>query len=125
MVTIDVDAGNWVDEVMKHEDLVVVDFWHERCPWCMRLEPIYRELSNEYQGRVKFAKLNVLESDENRSIAIRHGLMGTPTLVFFCGGKMISTHAGFMPRDRLRSTLDDMLEKYRACVEQTTDINYI
>jgi hypothetical protein len=51
--------------------------------------------------------------------------MGTPTLVFLCSGKSISTHTGFMPRDRLRATLDDMLNKYKDCVEQTTDINYV
>jgi thioredoxin 1 len=125
LAAIDVDASNWNDEVMKHEDLIVVDFWHDKCPFCKRLEPIFHELSSEYEGRVKFAKFNVLESAENKAIAVKHGLMGTPTLVFFCSGKAISTHTGFMPRDRLRATLDDMLGKYKDCVEQTTDINYI
>jgi len=125
MATIDVDAGSWKKEILNYDDLVVVDFWHDRCPWCKRLEPIFQEISDEYEGRVKFAKLNVLESEENKSIAVKHGLMGTPTMVFFCGGKTLSTHTGFMPRDRLKATIDDMLDKYRECVERTTDINYI
>ncbi len=125
MNVLDVDAGNWNKEIMNAQDLVLVDFWHERCPWCKRLEPFFQELSGEYDGKVKFAKLNVLESEENRAIGTKYGLMGTPTLIFFCRGKPIATNAGFMPRERLKRTIDDMLEKYKDCVEQTTDLNYI
>ena len=120
-----VDAGNWNEEVMKGKELILVSFWHEGCPWCRRFEPIYEELSAEYEGQIKFTKMNVLESEENKSVAIKYGLMGTPTLIFFCDGRPISSNTGFMPKERLKATIDDLLGRYKSCVDQSTDINYV
>jgi len=75
---LDVSADDWEREILKSDTLVLVDFWHERCPWCKRLEPIYKEGAKECEDKVKFAKLNVLESQENRDIAVKYGIMGTP-----------------------------------------------
>ncbi len=125
MVTVRVDAGNWNENVIKTEDLVLVEFYHDKCPWCQRLEPIYDDISDQYAGLLKFAKIDVLESEENKAIAIKYGLMGTPTLMFFCQGKPISTSTGFVDRNRLSSSIDDMLTRYSECIEKSTDINYI
>jgi thioredoxin 1 len=125
MAVTEVNAGNWNDEVMKAKDLVVVNFWHERCPWCNRLGPIYEQLSDEYEEKIRFTRMDVLESEENKALAIKYGLMGTPTLVFFCNGKSISSNAGFFPKEKLKSVIDDLVGRYRNCVDQSSDINYI
>jgi thioredoxin 1 len=123
---IDVDAGNWKKEVLEADDLVVVEFWHQRCPWCLRLAPIYEELSGEYEGGVKFTRLNILESEENKQIATGNGVMGTPSLVFYCGGRSIGGYAGFQPKEGLKSVVDGMAAKQRDCLEQSTDlVNYV
>ena len=31
MVAVRVDAGSWNEEVIKAEDLVLVEFYHEKC----------------------------------------------------------------------------------------------
>jgi thioredoxin 1 len=119
---LDVSADDWEKEILKSDTLVLVDFWHERCPWCKRLEPIYNEVAKEYEDKVKFAKLNALESQENRDIAVKYGIMGTPTLVFFCEGRPIETIAGFQPKERLKQLVDDMIEKHRECIEKSTEL---
>ena len=119
---LDVSAGDWEKEILKSDTLVLVDFWHERCPWCKRLEPIYKEVAKEYEDKVKFAKLNVLESQENRDIAVKYGIMGTPTLVFFCEGRPIEVVAGFQPKERLKQLVDDMIDKHRECIEKSTEL---
>ena len=43
----DVDAKDWEDRVLKSKTLILVDFWHEQCPWCRRLDPIYNEVSED------------------------------------------------------------------------------
>ena len=48
MSVADISANDWVKEVINAETLVVVDFWHERCVWCKRLEPIYKEVAKEF-----------------------------------------------------------------------------
>lgn len=117
---LEVNADSWEREILQSDTLVVVDFWHEQCPWCIRLEPIYNEVSKEYGDKVKFAKLNVLASGENQRIAAKFGIMGTPTLVFFCDGRPIETVAGFQPKERLKQLVDDVISKHRECIEKST-----
>jgi len=74
---LDVSAADWEKEVLKANTIVLVDFWHENCPWCIRLDPVFSEVAEEYEGKVKFTKINVLDSDENREIAFKYGIMGT------------------------------------------------
>jgi thioredoxin 1 len=119
---LDVNADDWERKILQSDTLVVVDFWHEQCPWCKRLEPIYSEVSEEYEGKVKFAKLNVLKSQENQQMAVKYGIMGTPTLIFFCDGRPIETVTGFQPKERLRQLVDDVIDKHRECIEKSTEL---
>lgn len=91
METSDVDASNWEPEISKSTILTIVYFWHEQCPWCFRFNPILNEVAEEYRGKLKFAKLNVLASPSNQEIANDFGVMSTPTLLFLCGGKTSGT----------------------------------
>ena len=119
---LEANATNWKEEVLQSSVLTVVDFWHERCPWCIRLNPIFDEVAEEYKGKIKFVKLNVLASPGNREIAIRYGVMGTPTLVFFCAGRPVEEVVGFMPKERLKKILDTMLETHKECIKQSTEL---
>ena len=122
MRVLDVNADDWEKEVLQSDTLVLVDFWHERCPWCKRLEPIYNEVAEEYRDRVKFAKINVLSSHENQHVAVEYGVMGTPTLIFFCDGRPVGTAVGFQPKERLKQLVDDMISKYRECIDKSTEL---
>ena len=122
MSVVVVNADDWEKEVLQSEALVLVDFWHERCPWCKRMDPIYDEVAEEYKGRVKFAKLNVLSSHQNQHIGVENGVMGTPTLIFFCEGRSVGTTVGFQPRERLRQLVDDMIQKHEECIGQSTEL---
>jgi len=122
---LEVNADNWEKKVLRSNVLTVVDFWHERCPWCLRLDPIYREAAEEYKDRVKFVKLNVLKTHRNREIAIQYGVMNTPTLIFFCAGRPVEGVIGFMSKDRLKNIVKDMLERHRECVKQSTELGNI
>lgn len=119
---LEVNAGNWEQQVLRSDVLTVVDFWHGHCPWCISFDPILNEVSEEYEGKIKFAKLNVRGNPSNRELAIRYGIMWVPTLVLFCRGKPVGEVPGFMPKERLKKILDDMLGIYRECVDQSTEL---
>jgi len=119
---LDVNANNWEQEVLQSDILTVVDFWHDRCPWCLRLNPIIDEVAKEYEGKIKFVKLNVLKVSANREIAIRYGIMSTPTLSFFCEGRPVGQALGFMPKENLKGLLDDMVAKHRECIKHSTEL---
>lgn len=119
---LDVTGTNWEQEVLKSNILTVVDFWHDRCPWCIRLNPIFNEVAEDYKNKVKFVKLNLLETPASREIAIHYGIMSTPTLVFFCEGRLVGQTLGFMPKEHLEKLIDDMLQRHRECIKQSTKL---
>ena len=118
----ELNASNWEQEVLQSDILTVVDFWHNRCPWCVKLNPIFSELAEEYEGKIKFAKLNVLANSDNRGIAVHHGVMSTPTLLFFCEGRPVEQNVGLMTKEQLRKTMDDMLKRHTKCIKQSTEL---
>ena len=118
--TKDVNANSWGKEVLEPENLVVVDFWHDHCPWCLMLDPIYNEVSEEYREKAKFVKFNVLKSTENQQIAVKYGVMGTPTIIFFCEGRPVESIAGFQQKELLIKLVEDVLSKHRECIEKST-----
>jgi thioredoxin-like negative regulator of GroEL len=123
---VDVDAGNWREQVLMSKELVLVEFWHPTCPFCRALEPVFSELADEYKDKVKFAKLNILESLDNKLIALNNGVMGTPTLAFYCDGRSIGSAVGFLPKESLKQLLDEMLARRKNCLEKSTSlVDYI
>ena len=118
----EVNASNWEQEVLESDILTIVDFWHNGCPWCLRLNPIFNEVAEEYKDTIKFVKLNVLEDPGNREIAIHNGIMSTPTLVFFCKGRPVGQVMGFLPKESLTKMLDDMLERHIDCIKKSTEL---
>ena len=119
---VEANAANWKEEVLESKDLVVVEFWHSQCPHCKTLEPVYAELSKEYAGKLKFAKLNVLKSQENQELAAKYGIMSTPTLKFFCQGRPVQDVVGALSEDYLRQGIEFAIKKHRECAEKSTSL---
>jgi len=100
---IEVNDGNFEQEVLKCETPVVVDFWAPWCGPCRMIAPITAKLAEEYQGRVKFCKLNV---DENPLAAAKYQVMSIPLLLFFRGGKVIEQIIGAVSESAVRSKIE-------------------
>jgi len=119
---LDIHSNDWETEIQKYKFLVLVEFWYKSCPWCLKLNPILDEVAEEYEGKVKFTRMDVLESKENRDIAIGHGIKATPTLIFFCDGRPIQTVTEFQEKEGLRQIVNDVIEKHRDCLERSTPL---
>jgi thioredoxin 1 len=122
METPDVKVSNWEPEIAKSPILTIVYFWHERCPWCFRFNPILEEVAEQYRGKIKFAKLNVLASPSNQEIANNFGVMSTPTLLFLCSGRPVGQAVGLMSKGDLEKGLNGMLARYKGCLSQSTEL---
>jgi thioredoxin 1 len=94
-MTVKVDVTNFEQEVLESSIPVVVDFWAEWCGPCRMIGPALEELSAEYEGRVKIAKLNV---DESPEIAARYGVRSIPMLAMFKDGEAVDTKVGASPK---------------------------
>jgi len=118
----DVDAQDWTREVLLSSKLTVVYFWHHQCPWCLRFTPILENVSKEYSDKIKFFKLNILADSNNQELATNYGVMSTPALMFFCDGRSIGQTVGLMSEEQLKKMLENMLEVYRQCITQSTEL---
>ncbi len=98
-----VDDESFVREVARSEAPVVLDVWSPGCGPCRMMEPIVMDLAAEYQGRVKVAEMNAAESGHYAS---RLGVMGTPTVLFFKGGREVHRIVGFVGTRYLREVVE-------------------
>lgn len=93
---IHVGEADFKEIVVDSEIPVVVDFWAPWCSPCIALGPVIDELAEDYDGKVKFVKVN---TDESQSIAMKYGIMSIPTLKFIKGGEVVDSISGAAPKE--------------------------
>lgn len=93
-------------EVLKSDLPVLVDYWAEWCGPCKMIAPILDEVSAEYAGKVKVAKLNI---DDNQTTPAKFGIRGIPTLMLFKNGQVEATKVGALSKSQLTAFLDGNL----------------
>lgn len=103
MATVPVTDATFDDEVRNSDIPVVIDFWAEWCGPCRMIGPALEELSTEYEGRVKIAKVNV---DENPQVTAAMGIRGIPALFLVKDGQIVANKVGAAPKAALQSWID-------------------
>ena len=91
----EVDIDNFDTEVLKSEIPAVVDFWAPWCVPCKKVEPALRELSQTFEGKVKFVRVNIEEAQE---LASSYMVMSIPSLIIFKDGVPYGKKTGFISK---------------------------
>ncbi|PIN72304.1 thioredoxin [Candidatus Woesearchaeota archaeon CG08_land_8_20_14_0_20_47_9] len=102
------DSKNFEKEVAQSDKPVIIDFWAPWCGPCQMMAPVFEELSREYEGRLRFAKLN---TDEEPELASRFSIRGIPCLIVVKAGREIDHIIGFMPKQQLKQQIDAILSR--------------
>ena len=89
---ISVDDGNFKSEILGSDVPVLLDVWGPGCAPCQKLAPIIVDIATDYSGRLKVAEMNAAAAP--RTMA-RLGIRGTPTVVYFQGGREVDRVVGF------------------------------
>ena len=93
-------------DVIEAGTPVLVDYWAEWCGPCKMIAPILDEVSKDYDGKLRVAKMNV---DENRDVPSKYGIRGIPTLMLFKDGQLAATKVGALSKAQLTAFLDSHL----------------
>lgn len=106
MSEIQLTDDSFEKEVVQSASPVLVDFWAPWCGPCRMLSPVIEELSKEYTGKVKVAKIN---TDDHPNAASRFKISAIPTLLFFKGGKVVEQLVGVHSKAEIKKTLDSLV----------------
>jgi thioredoxin len=91
---IEVTDQTFEKEVLKADLPTEVDFWAPWCGPCVRVSPIYDKLSEEYEGKFKFCKINV---DKNPQMAAKYQIMSIPMKIsLWMARKSMKSSAQFL-----------------------------
>lgn len=90
----------------NHHNFVANGFLVHNCGPCRAMAPVFERVSKDFEGKVKFAKLNI---DQNRELADEYGVMSIPTLLLFVGGEEKDRLVGAMDDTTLKAKLQELL----------------
>lgn len=103
---IELTKDNFDAEVKESDMPVLVDFWGPQCGPCKALMPQVEALEKEYEGKVKFTKVNV---SGNRRVAIANKVMGLPAILFWKGGEEVARlGGGGATADNIKAKLEEI-----------------
>ncbi len=103
---IEVTDATFESEVLKSDIPVLVDFWATWCGPCKMIAPVVAELAEEYQGRLKVAKVDV---DNNNAVAGQYRIMSIPSLLFFKDGQKVDQIIGAVAKEHFVERITKLL----------------
>lgn len=99
-----ITEATFADEVLMHDELVVVDYWADWCAPCKQIAPILDELDAQYDN-VKFVKV---DTTAQAGLAAAQGVMSLPTLQFFRAGRVVKSLTGGKTKKALQKVIDEL-----------------
>lgn len=102
----ELNTDNYAFEVESDCGVVVVDFYGDRCVPCKELLPVLEKLSIDYEGKVKFFKLN---TNHNMTLAREFRIMGLPTVLIYSCGEVVMRQTGDLNESFLKNEIDKAL----------------
>ncbi len=104
LVTRGGSANDVLNQTLKDNSKVVLDFYAEWCGPCKKLGPVLDKLASKYPD-VLFVKINV---DQYGSLSDKFGVKGIPALFFFKNGERVGKASGFKSESDMKELLSKL-----------------
>ena len=100
---LNIDDTNFEIEIASG-GLAMLDFYATWCGPCKTLEPVVSQLADEYADKgIKIGKVDIEQAE---GLAVKYGIQGVPTLLFFKDGEVVNQMTGAHPKPTLEQALD-------------------
>lgn len=83
-LSVELNARNFDEMVVKSKDLWIVEFFAPWCGHCKKLAPEWKKAAKNLQGKVKLGHVNC---DDEKSLMSRFKVQGFPTILVFGADK--------------------------------------
>ena len=83
-----ITTNSFENDVLHVDKPVLVDFWAQWCPYCLRLAPAFNKVGEQYADTLVTGKINY---DEEPQLIQRFGIDTIPTLMLFRNGEVIGS----------------------------------
>jgi len=101
-----VKEDNFEEEILKSKLPVVLEFYSDSCIPCKQMAVILGDLEEEYEDRIKTAKVNV---NFDQTLAELYQVMASPTILMFKDGNEINRITGITKKSVLKEMIDIIL----------------
>ena len=103
------DKNNFKTKVAESNLPIFIDMWAEWCRPCKKIEPVVKELADEYAGKMRFGKLNI---DENQELAMKYGVMSIPMFMIMDNdSNILHSFVGAVPKAKFIEHIETVLKK--------------
>jgi len=93
-------------EKYTEKGFVLVDFFAEWCMPCLMMAPIIEELAEDFQGKVKFAKMNI---EDHQELTRKFEIRSIPTFILFQDGEIVEQFTGSMNKEEFESRINNLI----------------
>jgi thioredoxin 1 len=94
-----------LDEILKSDKPVLVDFWAAWCGPCKMMNPVIEQVKSKNEN-LEVIKINV---DEQRDLAVKYQIRSIPTLVLFKEGVPVWRNSGVLNEQTLTDKIKEVL----------------
>jgi thioredoxin-like negative regulator of GroEL len=103
---IEITGQDFDNEVLKSEVPVFVCFTAPPCGSCFALCLVTDDLAEEYEGKIKFIKIDVTAEPE---LAAKYHILPLPAVILFKQGSLMKKLGGFQSKAFLRNSLNELI----------------